>query len=121
MKKNSASHSAFFSLRLLVGLLVGMTGVSLAVLADSPSLRGAKLSAASHGKVQQKYAVSTQGQYISPLVPPGFECAQIRSKGIEKMENLRAGAIMIFCGEAEGSKASARHAFSKLVKSLLPE
>src|SRR5581483_8233973 len=121
MKRKTTSKSAFFSLRLLAALLVGMTGVSLALFAANPSLRGAKLSAASNGKMQQKYAVSTQGQSISPLVPPGFDCAQIRSKGIEKMENLRAGAIMIFCGEAEGGKASAGHAFSKLVKSLLPE
>jgi hypothetical protein len=122
MKKNSASHSAFFSLRLLAALLVGMTGVSLAVLAGSPFLRGAKLSAASNGKMQQKYAVSTQGQSISPLVPPGFDCAQIRSKGIEKMENLRAGAIMIFCGEARGGgepeEGGGSNAFSRLVRKV---
>jgi len=36
------------------------------------------------------------------------------------MENLRAGAIMIACGEAKGGKPSANAAFSQFVKSLLP-
>ena len=39
---------------------------------------------------------------ISPLVPPGFDCSKIRQFGINRMENFRAGAIMIHCGLAKG-------------------
>ena len=36
---------------------------------------------------------------ISALVPPGFDCSKIRQMGIDKQENFRSGAIMIFCHE----------------------
>ena len=39
---------------------------------------------------------------MDQLVPAGFDCAKIRELGIDKQENLRAGAIMIACGEAAG-------------------
>ena len=35
---------------------------------------------------------------IDPLVPPMFDCSKIKQFHIDKQENLRAGAIMIFCG-----------------------
>ena len=38
----------------------------------------------------------------NPLVPKNFDCTTIPSKGIDKMENFRAGAIMIHCGMAQG-------------------
>ena len=38
-----------------------------------------------------------------PLVPVGFDCSKIQEKGIDKMENFRAGAIMIACG-ADGGR-----------------
>jgi hypothetical protein len=44
------------------------------------------------------------------------------SWGIDKQENLRTGAIMIFCGEAkagESGEASSSSAFSKLVQSAM--
>ena len=37
-----------------------------------------------------------------PLVPANFDCSKIRELGIDRMENFRAGAIMIHCGLAEG-------------------
>jgi hypothetical protein len=37
-----------------------------------------------------------------PLVPRNFDCTSIHRLGIDRQENLRAGAIMIACGQAEG-------------------
>ena len=57
MKKKSTSQSAFFNLRVLIGLFVALTGVSLALLATAnPS--GLMLGASSHARTdqaQQKY------------------------------------------------------------------
>ena len=116
MKKKSTSQSAFFNLRVLVGLFVALAGVSLALLATArPSKPNVVPS-------QQKYKVTTKSQYITPLVPPGFDCSKIRQLGIDKMENFRAGAIMIFCGQAKGGgepdESGASSAFSRLVKNL---
>jgi len=52
-------------------------------------------------------------------VPAGFDCSKIHELGIDKMENFKAGAIMIFCGLSEGGKPSLGSAFSKLVHSLM--
>ena len=35
----------------------------------------------------------------------GFDCSKIEELGINKMENFRAGAIMIACGAAEGASS----------------
>jgi hypothetical protein len=114
MKKKSTSQSAFFNLRVLVGLFVALAGVSLALLATA---RPSKPNAAPS---QQKYKVTTRSQHISPLVPPGFDCSKIRQLGIDKMEGFRAGAIMIFCGQSTGGSASpGHHAFHKLVQNLM--
>jgi Bacterial Ig-like domain len=125
MKKKSASRSTparrnpgeggFFNLRVLIGLLVALAGVSLALLATANPFRPATAQA------QQKYKVTTKSQYISPLIPPGFDCAMVSQLGLDKMENLRAGAIMIFCGLAKGGEpdeGGATSAFSKLVRNL---
>jgi hypothetical protein len=121
MKRNSTSRSAFFNLRILFALLVGMTGISLALVAANPRGQSAGPSPASAAKMaqlRQKYGIS--GKSVDPLVPPGFDCSQIHRKGIHKQENFRAGAIMIFCGLSEGGKSSPSARFSKFVKSLLP-
>src|SRR5438445_1062760 len=118
MKKKSTSQSAFFNLRVLVGLFIALAGVSLALLATAkPAVRGAsakRVVAPSPGK----YKVTTQSS-IDPLVPVAFDCSRIRQLGIDRQENLRAGAIMIFCGLSEGGKASHGKAFSKLAQKLL--
>src|SRR4029077_20089045 len=57
---------------------------------------------------------SAQAQYsryiitnsTDPLVPNGFDCSTIRQLGIDKQENMRAGAIMIACGQALGGSPS---------------
>src|SRR5438132_8232357 len=128
MKKKSTSQSAFLNLRVLIGLFVALTGVSLLALgqfatAANPFRPG--VAASSHARTTQaqpQYKVSTKSQNISPLVPPGFDCSKIRRLGIDKMENFRAGAIMIFCGQAKGGgepdESGASSAFSKLVHNL---
>src|SRR6266403_2037231 len=106
MKKKSASQSASFNLRVLIAPFIGLTGVSLALLGFG----------AFSVQAQQKYSVTTSS--IDPLVPAAIDCSRIKQLGIDRQENLRAGAIMIFCGLSEGGKASHGKAFSKLVKSL---
>src|SRR5213594_1368179 len=117
MKKTTASQSAparrspgeggFFNLRLLIGLFIALAGVFLALLGFGTFAVQA----------QQNYTTTNS---IDPLVPAGFDCSRIHELGIDKQENFRAGAIMIFCGEAEGGSASPASAFSQFVQSLLP-
>ena len=119
MKKKSTSQSAFFNLRVLVGLFVALAGVSLALLATAnPPGRGAsakRVVAPSPGK----YKVTTKSS-IDPLVPAMFDCSKIKQLGIDRQENLRAGAIMIHCGMFQGRRSPSSHgkAFSKVVQNL---
>jgi hypothetical protein len=82
MKKKSTSQSAFFNLRVLIGLFVALTGVSLALLATAnPS--GLTFGASSHAstdQAQQKYKVTTRPS-IDPLVPAMFDCSKIHELG----------------------------------------
>src|SRR5882757_922389 len=93
MKTKSASQSAFFNLRLLIGLFVVLAGVFLALLG---------LGAFS-AQAQQNYTATMS---IDPLVPAGFDCSRIHELGIDKQENMRSGAIMIACGREQGGSAS---------------
>jgi hypothetical protein len=95
MKKKSASQSAFFNLRILTGLCLGLAAVFLALLGFG------QFSA----QAQQRNNAATKS--INPLVPAGFDCAQFRALGLDMQENLRAGAIAIFCGEAQGGSPDA--------------
>jgi hypothetical protein len=97
MKKKSASKSAFFNLRVLIGLFVVLAGASL-VLLGFGTFSGITASSA---QAQQKPKIIDV-----PGLPPGFDCSQIRALGIDRQENLRAGMIMIACGEAEGGSAT---------------
>src|SRR5882757_4731153 len=115
MKKKSASQSAFFNLRVLVGLFVGMTGLSLALFAANPLSLAPAL--AQQKQAQQKYKVTTNSS-TEPLVPAVIDCSRIKQLGIDRQENLRAGAIMIFCGLSEGGKPVSGKTFSKLVQRL---
>src|SRR6266545_3946716 len=111
MKKKSASQSAFFNLRVLIGLSVILAGVFLALA----GLGTFSAITASSAQAQQKHKIiNIQG------LPPGFDCSTIHEKGIDKMENLRAGFIMIACGEAQGGSASPAGTFSQFVQKLLP-
>src|SRR5438876_6668025 len=121
MKKKSASQSAparrslgeggFFNLRVLIGLFVVLAGVFLALA----GLGTFSAITASSAQAQQKHKIiNIQG------LPPGFDCSKIHEKGIDKMENLGAGLIMIACGEAQGGSASPAGTFSRFVQELLP-
>ena len=126
MKKKSTSQSAFFNLRVLIGLCVALTGISLLALgqfatAANPFRPG--VGASSHARTDQalqQYKVTTKSS-IDPLVPAMFDCSKIKQFGIDRQENLRAGAIMIHCGMFEGRKSPSSHgkAFSKLVQNLM--
>jgi hypothetical protein len=105
MKKTTASQSAFFNLRLLIGLFVVLAGVFLALLGFG----------AFSAQAQQKPHIITNS--TDPLVPNGFDCSKIHALGIDRMDNLGAGAIMIACGESQGGAASS---FSELIQQLLP-
>src|SRR5258705_4805092 len=111
MKKKSASRSAFFNLRVLIGLFMLIAGVLLA-LAAVGTFSGVTASSA---QAQQKHKIINV-----PGLPPGFDCATIHEKGIDKMEGFRAGLIMIACGEATGGSASPGNALVKRVQQLLP-
>jgi hypothetical protein len=124
MKKKSTSQSAFFNLRVLAGLFVALAGVSLLALGAfataNPAGRAAhakRVVAPSPGK----YKVTTKSGWPA-LVPPMFDCSKIRQLGIDRMENFRAGAIMIHCGLAKGGDPETglanSSAFSKLVRNL---
>src|SRR5262252_6031308 len=108
MKKKSTSQSAFFNLRVLIGLSVVLVGVSLALI----GLGTFSGLTASSAKAQQTHKIINV-----PGLPPGFDCATIHDLGIDKMENLGAGLIMIACGESEGgsSSSSSFGAFSQLL------
>src|SRR6266853_281863 len=121
MKKNSTSQSApachsfseggFFNLRLLIGLCIVLAGVFLALL----GLGALSVITASSVQAQQRQRIiDIEG------LPSGFDCTTIPEKGIDKQENLRAGLIMIACGEAEGGSASPAERFSQFVQNLLP-
>src|SRR5438874_9945081 len=117
MKKHSTSASAparrnlgeagFFNVRVLIGLFVILAGVFLALLGFG----------AFSAQAQQKYRFVLNP--IDPLVPAGFDCAKIHELGIDKQENLRAGAIMIACGEADGGSASPGGAVSQIAQEFL--
>jgi len=117
MKKKSTSQSAparrslgeggFFNLRILLASVFCLAGVLIALLGFG----------AFSAQAQQNH--STINQSTDPLVPAMFDCSKIHELGIDKQENMRAGAIMIYCGEAQGGAASPGHSFSRLVQTLL--
>ena len=98
MKKSSAPRSAFLTVRVLIGLLIILAGISLAMMGSRAS---SSPSGSSFAKAQQKYQTPIK-IVDSTLLPPGFDCSKIHELGIDRQENFRAGLIMIACGEAEG-------------------
>src|SRR5437762_8764629 len=101
MKKKSASQSAFFNLRVLIGLCIVLVGVVLALA--QIGVFSATAQSIIQGMTRGKIITSSN----DPLVPVGFDCSKIHEKGIDKQENFRAGAIMIACGEVSGVSTSA--------------
>src|SRR5213083_3588287 len=97
MKNKSTSQSAFFNLRVLIGLFIVLAGVFLALI----GLGTFSGLTANSAKAQQTHKIIN----IKGL-PPGFDCATIHDRGIDKMENLGAGLIMIACGEGGSASTS---------------
>src|ERR1043166_3794463 len=94
MKTKSTSQFAFLNLRVLVGLFIALAGIVLALIG---------FGAFPAPPASMAQARPTFIQSVNPLlIPPGFDCAQIRDLGFDIQENLRAGAIMIACGQAQG-------------------
>src|SRR5437016_12158024 len=110
MKKKSASRSAFFNIRVLIGLFILLAGVFLALI----GLGTFSGLTASSAQAQQKHKIiDIQG------LPPGFDCATLYEKGFHKMESLRAGLIRIASGEAVGGgSGSSRSAFCRVIQQL---
>src|SRR5215471_2738928 len=112
MKKNSTSQSAFFNLRVLLGLFIVLAGVVLA-------LAGLGTFTAATANPAQALKKGTKILNIKGL-PPGFDCATIHERGIDKMEGLKWGLVMLNCGEGRGGgPPSAYPAFSRVVQKLM--
>src|SRR6266550_2379378 len=110
MKKKSASRSAFFNPRVLFGLFIVLAGVFLALA----GLGTFSAITASSAQAQPKHKiVDIQG------LPPGFDCATIHEKGIDKQENLRAGLIIIACGERGSASGSPLAAVNQAIQKVL--
>src|ERR1041385_5981941 len=93
MKKKYTSHSAFFYFVVFIGLVIVLAGVVLAFV----GLGTFSGLTASSAQAQPKHKIiNIQG------LPPGFDCATIHEKGVDRMEGIRAGLIMIACGESSG-------------------
>lgn len=108
------SQSAFFNLRVLIGLFIVLAGVFLALA----GLGAFSAVTASMAQAQQK---KISINWKDPLVPSGFDCSKIHELGIAKQMNFRARAIMIACGQARGggvSAASPLSACTQLIKKL---
>ena len=91
-----------------------MTGIFLALV----GVGVLSAAAANIAKALGKYQIITSS--TDPLLPVGFDCSTIHEKGIDRMDNLGAGLIMIACGESPGGSASPAGAFSQVVQKLLP-
>lgn len=106
MNKNSTSQSAF-TIRLLVASIFCVASVLITLLGFGAF------------SVQAQLKPQVIMQSNDPLVPVGFDCSRLRELGIDKQENLRAGAIMIACGEAQGGTPSASSALFEAIRSAL--
>jgi hypothetical protein len=113
----SARQSAFSNVRLVVASFLVLTGVFLGLL----GFGAFSATAASVARSLQKYRIITRSN--DPLVPVGFDCSKIHALGIDRQENLRAGAIMIACGQASGGSPTATRStlgpVGRLVQKLL--
>jgi len=113
-KFSETNQSAFFNLRVLIGLLIVLAGLFLALAGFGAFSAVAANTAQPH----QNHQIITNSK--NPLVPNGFDCSRIHELGTDKQLNLWAGAIMIACGQAEGGSPSASGTLSRFIQSLLP-
>src|SRR5437762_13744554 len=104
MKKKSASKSAFFNLRVLIGLCIALAGISLALV-------GLDAFAANSAPAKIRNHIITASN--DPLLPAGLDCSTIEELGITKMKNFRAGPIMIACA-ADGASGPIARSFHRV-------
>src|SRR6266481_2253268 len=107
--RHSLGEGGFFSLRVLIGLLIALTGAILALLGFGTLT----VPTASFAQTQTSYSPTNS---IDPLIPAAFDCSKIHELGIDKRENMRARAIMILCGRSEGGIPFHGSGASKLVQ-----
>ena len=100
---------SFTRKRLVVVVVVFFCAV-FALAAFSPVSRawrvagpGAESAAANEVNGPDK-GDSRQASKDNPLVPDDFDCSTITEKGIDRQENLRAGAILAYCGWFPGAQ-----------------
>src|SRR4029077_11394813 len=115
MKKKSTTQSAFFNIRVLIGLFILLAGAFIALAG-----LGVFTSFAANPPAKQ-YRAYNSSVDIS-LLPPGFDCSKIHELGYDKMENFRAGLVLKGCGVGAGEEdsPSAADATSQFVQRLLP-
>src|SRR5437016_2420222 len=106
--KKSTNQSAFFNLRVLIGLFIVLAGVFLA-------LAGSGTFSALAQALQKSHIITDSKD---PLVPNGFDCSKIHELGVDRQENMRAGAIMMACGQAQGGSASHGGILSQVIQKL---
>ena len=97
MKKKPSSTSAFFHLRVLIGLTMFLSGLFLALLGLGTF----------SAQAQQQAPVIEEAP-DSPLVPPMFDCARVKELGYDVQENFRAGAVMILSHSASSNPSFLR-------------
>jgi len=96
-------------MHVLMGLFMVLAGVFLALVGFG-TFSGLTAGSA---QAQQQARILPNSNLA---VPAGFDCSQIRALGLDRQDNLRAGAIRIACGEALGGSASN---FSELMQQVL--
>jgi hypothetical protein len=112
MKEKSTSQSAFLNIRVLGGLCLVLLGTFLGLAGF-----GAFSALAQTAVNRPKIIIHSD----NPLVPVPFDCSRIHELGIDRQINMRAGAIMIACGEIGGSQpaTSLLRFLTQAVKKLL--
>src|SRR5207244_382820 len=93
----------------LIGLLIVLAGVFLALAGFG--------TFSALAQAQQKNKIITNSK--DPLVPNGFDCSKIHELGIDRQENMRAGAIMIACGRAQGGFPSVLETVHEAIQKTL--
>ena len=99
MRKTIRSFS-FFNRGILVLLGVVLCTAVFGIVAWQTGSASGKSDSSGLSPKNEVRAPAVQKR--DPLVPENFDCATISEKGIDRQENLRAGAIMISCGLAQG-------------------
>lgn len=113
MKNKSTSQSAFLNTRVLVGLFLALAGVFMALIGLG-TFSGVTASSA---QAQQRPKIIINS--TNPLVPNGFDCSKIHELGIDKQDNMRAGAIRIACGLEPGGFPSVLETVHQAIQQAL--